>query len=194
MKLKATDGKVAQLAGLSVDEMLLSLVEDCYGIGFADAMSYFYQLVLQTIETNPNIIGPLKPPVSGPDIKKYSHNGKIFIPTKKVDVPQDVDYSVWVVRGFYPSTAIPFKMVLSQIDRNWPTPIFTCKISMGTFGKAWVNVDAHPIREYVEEVAEKTLLDESVEDIKKPKKPGKKRVYKCMSPKGLALQKKKVKK
>jgi hypothetical protein len=171
-----------------IDDMVISLLEGCYALEYADITSHFYQLTVQTLQTPPNIIGPLKPP-TGKTFRDKS--GRVIRVTKKVEEPQEVECSIWVIRGFYPGTGIPYKMTVWFNSHNVYGDISGSKVVMGTYSdkNKWTHVDCYQTREYVEEVAEKTLLDESVDDEKKPK-DYKKRTYKCMSPKGLSLQKK----
>lgn len=167
--------------------MVLNLLQECYGLEYADISSHFYQLANQALETNPNIIGPLKPPTDVEITNKLT--GRRFFVTKTVEVPQEVSHSIWVVRGFYPATAIPYKMTIWRGNPMWDGHVGV-KIIMGSYSDRnkmhWI--DSSKTEEYIEEVAEKTLLDEPVREDKKPVHETK--VYKCMSPKGLSLQKK----
>jgi hypothetical protein len=178
---------------IQIDEMVISLLESCYSLNYADISSHFYQLALQTVETLPNIVGPLKPPTGK---KITGRNGRTFNITKKVDVPQEVDMSVWCIRGFYPDTGIPFKMTVWQyLGDTFRGNSVNAKITMGTFSDKhkFVPVDVTAIDKYVEEVAEKTILSQPIDNVEKPKRetPWRKKLnYKCMSPKGLPLQKK----
>ena len=171
---------------LQIDEMLINILGDCYKFEYADVASHFYQLALTTLTTAPNIIGPLKPPTGKTMVHK---NGKSFKITKKVDVAQEVDVSIWVVRGFYPETGVPFKMTVWHDHGNFSGTVGV-KVLMGTFtdkNKYCVNI--YEIGKYVEEVSERIILSQSIDDVYKPDRI--KRNYKCMSPKGLSLQKKK---
>lgn len=177
-----------QIGGIQIDDMVISLLENCYNIDYADIASHFYQLSVQALQTPPNIIGPLKPPTGQTFTNRMT--GKTFRVTKKVDEPQEVDCSIWVVRGFYPETGVPFKMTLWYQDMSWGD-FSGCKVVMGSFGdrNKWTHVNANEIRKYIEEVAEATILDQPINEENKPTNY-KKRTYKCMSPAGLPLQKK----
>lgn len=179
--------KPSQINDVKIDDMVISLLSSCYSIEFADVSAHFFQLAIQTLMTEPNIIGPLKPP-TGKTFRTRA--GKHIQVTKKVSEPQEVDVSIWVVRGFYPGTGLPFKMVVYYSDKTYGV-MSGAKVELGNFSdrNKWTHINCHKTREYVEEVAEKTLLDEPVDETKKPK-DYKKRTYKCMSPKGLSLQKK----
>lgn len=179
--------KRTKISSIQIDEMVVNLLQECYGLEYADISSHFYQLANQALETNPNIIGPLKPPTELKITNKLT--GRSFNVTKTVDTPQEVSHSIWVVRGFYPKTAIPFKMTIWRGHSHFDGHIGV-KILMGSFAdrQKMLWIDAVKTEEYIEEVAEKTLLDEPVNEDKKPVHETK--LYKCMSPKGLPLQKK----
>lgn len=169
-----------------VDGMVFTLLEDCYSLGFADVSSYFYQLAIQALQTEPNIIGPNRIPTGKSGFNRKSRRS--FQVVKRVDTPHKVPVSIWVVRGFYPDTGVPYKMTMWQRE-DWGTPVIGVKVDLGNFGNdKYEYINTSIIRNYVEEVAEKTLLDEDLSNIKKPVvKP---RTYKCMRPRGLSLQKK----
>jgi hypothetical protein len=177
-----------EIGGVMIDDMVISLLENCYKFDYADILSHFYQLAMQTLQTPPNIIGPLKPPTGQTFVNKLT--GKTFRVTKKVSTPQEVDCSIWVIRGFYPNTGIPFKMTVWFSDKEWGD-ISGAKVVMGSFPEKnkWTHVPCRQVRQYVEEVAEKTILDQPIDETKKPKRFKKKRTYRCMSPEGLELQK-----
>jgi hypothetical protein len=183
--------KKKSVSGVMIDDMVVNLLSSCYNFDYADISGHFYQLALQASQTEPNIIGPLKPPTGLMLTNKLT--GKSFAVTKKVDVPKEVPMSVWCVRGFYPGTGIPFKMTMWQSHEEFrDLGRIHCKITMGNFGdkNKWTHVNVEEISKYIEEIAERTLLSQPIEDVKKPEYYRGEHVYKCMSPKGLPLQKK----
>ena len=182
--------RVISLPSVMIDDMVISLLKNCYNLNYADITSYFYQLTIQALQSEPNIVGPLKPP-TGRKIK--TGEGKIYDICKRVDTPQEVECSIWVIRGFYPETGIPYKMTVWYSDKTYGE-ISGSKVVMGAFGNRnkFTHINSEKTRQYVEEVAEKTLLDETVDESKKPTDyKEKKRTFRCMSPRGLTPQKRK---
>ena len=177
-----------KISYIQIDDMVLGLLSGCHKVEYADAASHFYQLALQTLETAPNIVGPLKPPTGKTLLNRA--NGKSFNITKTVLVPQEVNVSIWVVRGYFPDTGVPFKMTVWRNSAESYGGGAGAKVVMGTFADRtkWHHINCRQIRKYAEEVAERTILSQPTDDIDKPTKE--ERLYKCMSPKGLPLQKK----
>lgn len=192
-----SENKTVKIGHMTIDNMLLNLITDCYKVEYADIASHFLQLATQTFHSEANIMGPLKPP-TGKTIRNRL-TGKYIQICKKVDEPQPVDVSIWVVRGFYPETGIPFKMTCWQQSQTGNpfgmSGISGCKITLGAFGdktnKATINVDA--IGKYTQEVAERIILDQPIEDLVKPKNIYE-QTFRCMTPKGIPKHENKIKK
>lgn len=180
-----------RLKELHIDNMLFNLLEDCYSLDFADVSSYFYQLTLQTFESEPNMIGPNRIPTGRSVVVDKNSNGRRSLNVvKKVDKPQNNPLSIWVVRGFYPNTGIPFKMVLWENDQPYTSGKYSsCKVTFGKHSsrKSRAIVNINNIASYVNEVAEKTLLDQPTNDIKKPENAYSSE-FRCLTPKGLPKQ------
>lgn len=177
-----------------IDTMLINLLQDCYNHSYADVSSHFYQLVTQTLHTEPNITGPMKPFTGKTIVNKAT--GKAVQVTKKVDIAVPQDISIWVVRGFYPETGIPFKMVIWRNEHHYwgnktPHVSVGVNIKLGSFSKISqsTHVNVHEVDKYVEEFSERIILDQSTEDLKKPEVSTP--TYRTMTPKGLTKQAKK---
>ena len=163
--------KETKLKSLTVDNMLINILRDSHGLSFADVSSYFYQLTLQTFESEPNMIGPNRVPTGQTvQVKDGSIGGRKRLNIiKKVKEPQKVGVHIWVVRGFYPETGIPFKLTLWESQDQF-FKHNACKVELGKFAnrKAKSMINISEVDRYVNEVSERTLLDQSTEDLKKP--------------------------
>lgn len=181
-----------KLQDFKIDNMLFNLLEDCYNLEYADVASYFYQLTLNTLESEPNMIGPYRVPTGKTVPVRGSRPSRLNV-VKKVKEPQDSGLSIWVVRGFYPNTGVPFKLCLWK--RGFPGgSIFDigCKITLGKLSsvkeKAGINISK--IVKYIEDTSERILLGEPIDTIEKPNNPFKAE-YRLLTPKKLSKHAKK---
>jgi len=98
------------------------------------------------------------------------------------------DNKVYVLRGFYPDTHIPFKMTLVQFEANLPA---RGKVMIG-LKNHYTLIEEENINDYNEAISEAILLNGNVKDDSKVKYEYRK--FKCMRPKGMELYHEKNKK
>lgn len=175
---------------LKTDDLLLRLLRDYHNISASEAMSFFGERANEMLKSKPNITENSRSPktyyVDQGNIKKtitFTHkynksktNFKTHL--KKMET---TDNKVYVLRGFYPRTHLPFKMTLVKFN-DYDTAI----------GKVIIGLKQHHtliseenITNYNDAVTEAILLDTSVKDDNKIKYEYRK--FKCMRPKGMKL-------
>ena len=168
---------------IKIDDTLISLINDYHSISHSEIISYFGTLCEHSLKCEANIMNDKKTLTSGYSKKQ----GKMLWFTRQINPCAETNH-VWVLRGFYPDTKIPFKMSIVMFKQFGSTEkIYSCKVLMGN-KTSITPISLDIIKEYNERVAEATLLDtlEDVKDIEYKVKP-----FKCMRPKGMPLLKKK---
>ena len=93
---------------------------------------------------------------------------------------------VWVVRGFYPETKIPFKVSIVWNKSFEGKELFT-KVTLGDKTKT-TRFNPTDINKYTNEMADAILLDKNVKTLEQI--PYARKTFRCMKPKGMELLKK----
>lgn len=170
---------------MRVDNTMISLICDYHNVHHAEVLAFFGDLVSECLTE-------IKPNISNADVKLttlFKKKGKpIFKKEKRTDLSEH--YNIWVVRGFYPNSKVPFKMVVSEfIDINgyYSKNNKHAKITLGDLNKT--DIDSSDIHTMNELLAESELLDAPIDDSKIEYKL---KSFRTMTPKGLKKLKKKA--
>ena len=162
---------------IKADDILIKLLNDYHQVDASETLSFFSERAKEMLECEPNITEKSRRNLVVSDRNRTvnhapRHSGnKQFIRENKV----------YVLRGFYPDTHIPFKMTLVQFD------------GIGTArGKVILGLKEHhtrleekDIKIYEEAVAEALLLGSLISDELEVQYEY--RNFKCMRPKGMEL-------
>lgn len=175
---------------LKFDDLLLSMLKGYHNLDASEVASFFGERAKEMLKCEPNITNQSRSPKTvymerrgqGKTVtmghKHYYNQKGINTSLQKMDVGNN---KVYVLRGFYPDSHIPFKMTLVQFD------------GIGTArGKVLIGLKDHHtkiesdvIEIYNEAAAEAILL--SAEVPHEAKIDYKYRQFKCMRPKGMEL-------
>lgn len=183
---------------LVIDNIVIDLITDYHDLTHSQVVTYYRELISQSIESPGNIANETKCPKllfrkKGQPIYKtvkldeatiIAHQNYVYNPFASPDnVPHNF---VWVVRGYYPGSKIPFKLSVVQ-HREFEPHDYFCKVVLGDKTKA-TRFNDEQINSYQEEVAEATLLDKDFKSLEQI--PYNRKTFKCMRPKGIPLLKK----
>jgi len=167
---------------IKVNDIFLSLLKDYHGIEASEALSFFNQSANNMLEVEPNITKASRTVCTAFD--KAAKRTELM-PTDFFNL---TDKKIYVLRGFYPATSIPFKMSLVVVAN----PLLGSdnsfiKVSLGNKDH-FSYIDSTEIDKYNNAVSESILLNQvTPNDIKIKYKY---RNFKCMRPRGLPLFKK----
>ncbi len=172
---------------IKIDDMLLYLLNEYHKVDASDALTFFHDRVEEMRDLQPNINeksrastvvcrNPLD--YRGTDIAHRTRQGKwggqIYT--------NDKSARFYVLRGFYPDTNLPFKMiVVYDSSYNHATHV---KVIMGMKPHYSV-IRNNIIEQYKIHASEAIILDQPVP--KSDKINYKYRDFKCMRPKGMEL-------
>lgn len=179
--------------GIKVDDVLLYLLKEYHGVTASEALSFFTDRVSEMKQLEPNITDK-----SRPSTIQFRALDKRTVQTRwtnnntmrRTNPYHDPRAKYYVLRGFYPDTNLPFKMVVVRAGTGdgygirEQGDVLHCKVVMGmkphfsTFNSGEVN-------RYKEGVSEAILLDEPTDNVKEVRYTY--RNFKCMRPKGMEL-------
>lgn len=165
--------------GIKIDDLLLRLLNDYHSIDASEVASFFSLRVKEMLKCEPNINENNKR-----NIVSYSHrhNKTQAVMAERHSNKQFVKKNkVYVLRGFYPETHVPFKMTLvkfSEFDTASAKVVIGLKEHYSTFNESKIKV-------YEEAVSEAILLSKEVDEA--AKLDYKYRAFKAMRPKGVEL-------
>lgn len=168
---------------LKIDSVIIDLITEYHDTTHSQVMDFFVQLMNETITYEPNVITDTKKPRL-----LFHKQGKPIYKTVRIAQPGKPDlYSknninAWVVRGFYPETKVPFKM--SVVVNKGYTNTYCTTVTFGHKNDMF-RVNMNDVQKYQEECADAILLDKSIKEIEQV--PYKKKVFRCMKPKGMGL-------
>lgn len=196
---------------LAVDNIVIDLLVDYHQLTHSQVVSYYHELIHQSIQSEGNIANDSKYPKF-----MFNKKGKAIWKTVTVDATEAVltpaivappiqqpvypwgigrpmytpltplHNHVWVTRGFYPGSKVPFKLSV-VLNREFEDKTYFCKVVLGDKTKI-TRFNESEINSYQEEVTEAILLDK---DIKKLDQiPYARKTFKCMRPKSVPLLKK----
>lgn len=172
---------------LKVDDLLMKLLKDYHNIDASDVLSFFDERANEMFESEPNITNRSKKPVTHfvnnkTETFAHKYKNKSTSAFKKHLANIDVGKNkVYVLRGYYPETHIPFKMTLVKFHEQ-PTAISKVIIGLKEHHTRFNKKD---ISEYNNAVSEAILLSTEVKEDDKIKYEYRK--FKCMKPKGMDL-------
>lgn len=172
---------------LKIDDMLLSLLNDYHKLNASEVASFFGERAEEMMKSTPNITVKSK---SHMTVYNATDGKTVNIPARRHIYPTTNFASsndVYVLRGYYPNTNIPFKMTLCRLKGE---------LSSGCYGKVKLGNTGHHtsftsdfIDKYNSEVAEAILLSSDTKEVKQI--PYTYRKYKCMRPKEMSLYREK---
>lgn len=174
---------------IKIDDMLMYLLKEYHSVDASEAISFFTDRVNEMRELPANITNKSRQPelkfsnLDGRTIQKKWGGSRYHDDNK--------DTKFYVLRGFYPDSNLPFKMVVVYNNGTPPHPMLDpvhVKIIMG-MKPHWSLVDSNQVKEYKNHVSEAILLGHEIDDDKKIKY--KYRQFKCMRPKGMELYREK---
>lgn len=174
---------------IKVDDLLLSMLKSYHDLDASEVISFFGERANEMFESEPNVTNKSRKPrtyfVDGNTKKtvtfghKYNKSQTGFnTRLQEMDVGKN---KVYVLRGYYPETHIPFKMTLVKFDGY---ALAHGKVKIG-LKEHHTKFDETEISEYNENVSEAILLEKEVEQDKKLQYEYRK--FKCMRPKGMKL-------
>jgi hypothetical protein len=173
---------------LKFDDLLLRLLRDYENVDASEASSFFGKRALEMLESEPNITEKSRKPVVGyVDGGKNGPKKTISFSHKKYDgaylhpMQTASENKIYVLRGFYPETHIPFKMTLVKWEGSYTA---RGKVIIG-LKEHHASIDSNEISEYDEAVSEAILLGTEVQEDSKVNYEY--RNFKCMRPKGMEL-------
>jgi hypothetical protein len=176
---------------LKVDDLLLKLLKDYHEHDASDVMSFFGERAEEMLVSEPNITEKSRSPVThfieGKTNKTVSFSHKQNKQKKAVKFgtmlqPMEIGRNrVYVLRGFYPNSNIPFKMTLVKFHDY---PIARGKVKIG-MKEHYTLFNEFDISTYNEMVSEAILLETKVSEENKIDYEYRK--FKCMRPRGMEL-------
>lgn len=174
---------------LKIDDSMFSLLNNYHGLTPSEVTSFFGSRALEMLECEPNITENSRKPVTVFDGKKtrsYVHRyrkgrTKTSHPTTYLHEMRVDGNKVYVLRGFFPDTHIPFKMTLVKFDGF---SVASGKVMLGDKDH-YTRVNGEDIERYSDAAAEAALLGVDVEEDKQIKYEFRK--FKCMRPRGMEL-------
>lgn len=164
---------------IKIDDLLLKLLNDYHSIDASEAASFFTSRISEMLECEPNITEKNKR--NFVDFKLGKTNSTALEGNKQFVK----DNKVYVLRGFYPKTHIPFKMTVVNF-----APVFTstsfisAKIIIG-LKEHYTSINLNEVKKYEDAISEAILLSKEVENSAKINYSYRK--FKCMRPKGIEL-------
>lgn len=168
---------------VKVDDMLLYLLKEYHDVDASEALAFFSERVNEMKTCEPNITNKSRPAKID-----YYPLDKRTIQSKRYRSPykdSNKDARFYVLRGFYPESNIPFKViaVFNSKPKYLQDPVHV-KVVIG-MKPHWTSFSNEQIDKYKEHAADCALLDmETREEFKIPYKY---RKFKCMRPKGMEL-------
>lgn len=176
--LEETHGKYS----FKVDDLLVSLLNDYHKVDASEIVSFFGERAMEMLETKPNINKNSRKPQT-----VFMRERTTKIPNnrnnlRKMDMEDGT--RVYVLRGFYPETHVPFKMTLVK-DAQMPTAFGKVTIGNKEHYTKFTEID---ITKYNNHVSEAILLGKEVEESEKVEYQY--RDYKLMRPRGMQLYRK----
>lgn len=182
---------------VKIDDMLLYLLKEYHQVDASDALTFFTERVSEMKELEPNINAKSRRPnIKYTNIDNRTTQGRFG--TRNYD--DDGTAKFYVLRGFYPDSNLPFKMVVVySTDKTYnnssfigckpePGEVLHVKVMIG-MRPHWSIIDSQSIDKYKEDVSEAILLDQPVREENKIKY--KYRNFKCMRPRGMELYREK---
>lgn len=178
---------------VKIDDMLLYLLKEYHQVDASDALTFFTERVSEMKELEPNINAKShRPHIKYANIDNRTVQAKFG--TQSYD--NDDTAKFYVLRGFYPNSNLPFKMVaVYSTDKTSPqTPFFNGKPKSGEvlhvkvmigMKPHWTIIDSQSISKYKEDVSDAILLDQPVRE--ENKIAYKYRGFRLMRPKGMKL-------
>lgn len=164
---------------IKVDDLLITMLKDYHEIEPSEVFSFFGARLKEASTKEINITDKSRKR----DITMRRRNGSVGHGGKMMS-HSAVRFSV--LRGFYPNTKMPFKMVI-VLSNTGVEPY--AKIQLGVKDE-FTFADSASIDRYDIASAEHALLDKPIDDEHKVKYVFKK--FKCMRPKGMLLYKKAI--
>jgi len=168
---------------VKIDDMLLYLLKEYHQIDASDAMVFFTDRVEEMRELPANITEKSRRPeikVAGLDGRtvqgRYGRSG----------YDKDDNAKFYVLRGFFPDTNIPFKMVTvyNKVSAHPMLDPVHVKVMIG-MRPHWSSINSSSVDRYKDHVSEAILLDQ--QPMESEKIQYKYRGFKCMRPKGMEL-------
>lgn len=164
---------------IKVDDLLITMLKDYHEIEPSEVFSFFGARLKEASTIEPNITNNSKR-----RSMVYDRGLRTTVPSYAAPSFTGGSIRFSVLRGFYPNTKIPFKLVvvLSLIGSK---PYG--KVTFGVKDEFTVS-RSEPIEAYNTAIAEATLLGKEIE--REHKVFYKFKQFKCMRPKGMLLYKK----
>ncbi len=174
---------------IKTDDLLLRLLNDYHSIDASEAVAFFGERAKEMLECEPNITERSRSPIthyleSGINrtitfTHKDSRNSSKFkMKLQKMNIGNN---KVYVLRGFYPNTHLPFKMTLFQLDGKGTA---RCRVRIG-LKEHHTKISEKQITDYNNAASEAILLSAKVREENKIEYTYRK--FKCMRPKGMKL-------
>ena len=177
--------------------MLLYMLKEYHDIDASDALTFFTERVAEMKGLPPNITSKSKRSNFKAGLDGRTAQTRAGYSASYVD---DGTVKFYVLRGFYPDSNIPFKVVASYSTNKSikfnphstePIPegmVLHAKVMIG-MRPHWTAFNSRTIDKYKECVSESILLDQPVQE--SDKIDYKYRNFKCMRPKGMPLYREK---
>lgn len=208
--IKKVEGRNIHLA---VDNIVMDLLCDYHNLTHSEIVSYYHGLIEQSIKAEGNIANDKKfpkfmfnkkgkaiwktvtvdPTPVAPVVAVAPVNPNTQMPVFPWGVgglmgtpKEPLHNHVWVVRGFYPESKVPFKLSI-VLNRDFESKEYFCKVVLGDKTKA-TRFTEQQLNAYQEEVAEAILLDKDIKALEQI--PYTRKTFKCMRPKTIPLLKK----
>lgn len=166
---------------VKVDDILLSLLRDYHNIDSSEALTFFGSRINEMFKAEPNVKN------SGWFAQTaFSNRDNKTIKFKHRNLGNRSHDKIYVLRGFYPDTHLPFKISLVVFDDYLASA--AAKVIMGSKDDH-VRFNGNHVQTWLDTISESALLGEEITD--EHKIPYKYRNFKCMRPKGMQLYRKK---
>jgi len=177
---------------IKVDDMLLYLLKEYHDIDASDALTFFSERVVDMKYLEPNVNSKSWiPKINYSTMDGRTSQGKFG----HGRYGNNDTAKFYVLRGFYPDSNIPFKMVaVYSTDKSHEVPyahspvpagiVMHVKVMIG-MRPHWSSFNSKTINKYKESVCESIMLDQPV--LGSDKIDYKYRDFKCMRPKGMPL-------
>ena len=162
---------------IKTDDILLRLLNSYHKVDASEALSFFGERVKEMLECKPNITEKSRRTAI------FQDNGRTnSIPDRHGSSKHFLlENDVYVLRGFYPGTHLPFKLTLVKFARLEEA---RAKVILGLKDHN-TTLRTDEITAYEEAMSEAILLDNEVDNEAKIKY--KYRAFKCMRPQGMEL-------
>lgn len=166
---------------IKIDDLLLHLLKEYHNIDASEAILFFSDRVMETKDLPPNITEKSRRATID-----YKSQDKRTVQIRSysggVNHPDFNAAKFYVLRGFYPNTHVPFKLITAWSGSS-PKPLLV-KVIMG-MKPHWTTISNKELDEYKNHVAEAALLEHEIKEENKIRY--KYRGFKCMRPKGMEL-------